>query len=204
MTHPPTLSNIEDVVEWLESRAASSESSEVLLASEMTIHGVPVFHEDMALRVIFAHVFRLGLEVRLSHEPQGRLLRVVRDLARPGSWVALSIPHDGTKEACFAWQDHWSGASHLDSAYRFACSKHPVATTRSRLVGTYRHHAEAGEYRQAILVLHDLGIEIRARGGYWRELERAAEGLGEVDLIPLLRREFKAALRRLAASSRAE
>ena len=203
MTRLPTFTKLEEVVEWLESHAVGKERSEprFTLASDLTVNGEPISLE-MAFGVICAHLWRLGLSIiQVPSRSEKRLFRVETHPSRSRSHALLRLPEGGTTEEFLNWKEHWSGTCHLHFAYRFACDKHAAEAVEPQILSSYRDHAEAGDYRNAILTLRDLGQTVKARGGYWRDLEKAAERFGERDLIPSLRRQFKAALRRLAATA---
>jgi predicted house-cleaning noncanonical NTP pyrophosphatase (MazG superfamily) len=58
----------------------------------------------------------------------------------------------------------------------------------------YREFLEHNELELALDILEVLGHLISARGGFWRDLERAAENMGLVDRLPALQRAFAEAL----------
>jgi hypothetical protein len=62
------------------------------------------------------------------------------------------------------------------------------------LLTQYREFLEHNELELALDILEELGHRISARGGFWRDLERAAENMGLVDRLPALRRAFSEAL----------
>ena len=57
----------------------------------------------------------------------------------------------------------------------------------------YWEFLEHNEFELALDVLEDVGHRISARGGFWRDLERAAENMGMVDRLPALRKAFSEA-----------
>ena len=56
------------------------------------------------------------------------------------------------------------------------------------LLAQYREFLERNELGLALDTLEDLGHLVSARGGFWRDLERAAENMGLVDKLPVLRK----------------
>jgi hypothetical protein len=58
----------------------------------------------------------------------------------------------------------------------------------------YREFLEHNELELAFDILEKLGHLISARGGFWRDLERAAESMGLVDRLPALQKAFSEAL----------
>jgi len=58
------------------------------------------------------------------------------------------------------------------------------------LLAQYREFLEHNELGLALDILEELGYLISARGGFWRDLERAAENMGLVDRLPALRKAF--------------
>lgn len=64
-----------------------------------------------------------------------------------------------------------------------------------RLLSEYRSFLEHNELELALDMLEELGDLVPCRGGFWRNLERAAESMDLHDRIPYLRERFKQALR---------
>jgi hypothetical protein len=62
------------------------------------------------------------------------------------------------------------------------------------LLTRYREFLEHNELELALDILEEIGHLISARGGFWRDLERAAENMGLVDRLPALRKAFSEAL----------
>jgi hypothetical protein len=62
------------------------------------------------------------------------------------------------------------------------------------VLAQYREFLEHNELELALNILEDLGHLISATGGYWRDLERAAENMGLLDRLPALRKAFSDAL----------
>jgi hypothetical protein len=58
----------------------------------------------------------------------------------------------------------------------------------------YREFLEHNELELALDILEKLGHLIPARGGFWRDLERAAESMGLVDRLPTLQKAFSGAV----------
>jgi hypothetical protein len=58
----------------------------------------------------------------------------------------------------------------------------------------YWEFLQHNELELALDTLEELGHLISARGGFWRDLERAAENMGLVDRLPALRKAFSEAL----------
>jgi hypothetical protein len=59
----------------------------------------------------------------------------------------------------------------------------------------YREFLEHYEFEIALDTLEELGHLVSCRGGFWRDLERAAENMGLVDRLPALRKSFLDALK---------
>jgi hypothetical protein len=57
----------------------------------------------------------------------------------------------------------------------------------------YRKFLEHNEFELALDRLEELGHLVSARGGFWRDLERAAENMGLIDRLPALRKAFSEA-----------
>ena len=62
------------------------------------------------------------------------------------------------------------------------------------LLTQYREFLEHNELELALDILEELGHLTSARGGFWRDLERAAENMSLVDRLPALRKAFSEAL----------
>jgi hypothetical protein len=62
------------------------------------------------------------------------------------------------------------------------------------LLAQYHGYVERNELGLALDTLEELGHLIPCRGGFWRDLERAAETMGLVDRLPALRKAFSDAL----------
>ena len=62
------------------------------------------------------------------------------------------------------------------------------------LLAQYSEFLEHNELELALDVLEELGHLMSARGGFWRDLERAAENMGLVDRLPALRKAFSDAV----------
>jgi hypothetical protein len=62
------------------------------------------------------------------------------------------------------------------------------------LLTQYREFLEHNELELALDILEELGHLISARGGFWRDLERAAENMGLTGRLPALRKAFSEAL----------
>jgi hypothetical protein len=58
------------------------------------------------------------------------------------------------------------------------------------LLAQYREFLDHNELGLALDILEELGHLISARGGFWHDLERAAENMGMVDRLPALRKAF--------------
>jgi hypothetical protein len=59
------------------------------------------------------------------------------------------------------------------------------------LLTQYRECIESARLERALDILQELGDLVPCRGGYWRNLERAAEAMDLADRIPYLRRRFE-------------
>jgi hypothetical protein len=58
------------------------------------------------------------------------------------------------------------------------------------LLARYREFLDDNELELALDILEELGHLISARGGFWCDLERAAENMNLVDRLPALRQAF--------------
>jgi hypothetical protein len=65
---------------------------------------------------------------------------------------------------------------------------------RAALLARYQEFLEHNELGLAFDVLEELGRQFSARGGFWRDLERAAQNMGMVDRLPALRQAFSNAV----------
>jgi hypothetical protein len=63
------------------------------------------------------------------------------------------------------------------------------------LLAQYHEFLEHNELGLALDKLEELGHLIPCRGGFWRDLEKAAENMGLVDRLPALRKSFSDALK---------
>ena len=63
-----------------------------------------------------------------------------------------------------------------------------------RLLSEYRSFLEHNELELALDMLEELGDLVPCRGGFWRNLERAAESMDLHGRIPYFRERFKQAL----------
>jgi hypothetical protein len=75
----------------------------------------------------------------------------------------------------------------------------PVASEQQEqeyvtLLTRYHEFLEHNELELALDTLEELGHLVSCRGGFWRDLERAAENMGLVDRLPALRKGFFDAL----------
>jgi hypothetical protein len=67
--------------------------------------------------------------------------------------------------------------------------------TYASLLGEYQNFLEHNELGLAFDTLERLGRLVSCRGGFWRDLERAAENMGLVDRLPSIRKAFSDSLR---------
>jgi hypothetical protein len=65
---------------------------------------------------------------------------------------------------------------------------------RAALLAQYQEFLQHNEFELALDRLAELGHLVSARGGFWRDLERAAENMDLVDRLPALRKAFSEAL----------
>jgi hypothetical protein len=61
------------------------------------------------------------------------------------------------------------------------------------LLSRYREFMEHNELGLALDILEELGHLVSARGGFWRDLERAAENMGLAERLPAFRKAFSEA-----------
>ena len=86
--------------------------------------------------------------------------------------------------------------AHLEHARGLLPSPSPEAAAEyERLLAEYRSFLEHNELELALDRLEELGDLVPCRGGFWRNLERAAESMDLHDRISYLRERFKQALR---------
>lgn len=62
------------------------------------------------------------------------------------------------------------------------------------LLSKYRQFLEHNELELALDILEELGGLVHCRGGFWRDLERAAENMNLKDRVPKLRKKFSEAV----------
>src|SRR5262245_12598005 len=67
---------------------------------------------------------------------------------------------------------------------------HSARAVYKRLLSDYRSYLDHNELELALDMLQELGDLVPCRGGYWRNLERAAETMELQDRIPYLRERF--------------
>ncbi len=60
----------------------------------------------------------------------------------------------------------------------------------------FREFIDHNEHELALDVLEEMGVMTKPRGGFWKDLERAAVNMGLDDRVPSLRSEFDKALLR--------
>lgn len=84
--------------------------------------------------------------------------------------------------------------AHLENAHGLLPAP-PVDVTAEyeRLLNDYRSYLDQNELELALDTLQELGDLVPCRGGYWRNLERAADTIQLHDRIPHLRRRFEQA-----------
>jgi len=58
------------------------------------------------------------------------------------------------------------------------------------LLTLYQEFMDHNELGLALDILEELGHLTSARGGFWRDLERAAENMGQIDRLPAFRKAF--------------
>lgn len=63
----------------------------------------------------------------------------------------------------------------------------------SALLTQYREFMEHNELELALDTLEELGHLASARGGFWRDLERAAKNMGLADRLPAFQKAFSEA-----------
>ena len=61
---------------------------------------------------------------------------------------------------------------------------------RLAILARYYEFLEHNELELALDTLEELGHLVGCRGGFWRDLERAAENMGLVERLPALRKNF--------------
>jgi hypothetical protein len=64
----------------------------------------------------------------------------------------------------------------------------------------YGEFVAHNEFELALNVLEELGDLVSCRGGFWRNLERAAENMSLVEKLPNLRKRFSEALQESTGS----
>jgi hypothetical protein len=58
------------------------------------------------------------------------------------------------------------------------------------LLARYHEFLEHNEFELALDTLEEIGNLVACRGGFWRDLERAAENMALVERLPKLRKNF--------------
>jgi hypothetical protein len=68
----------------------------------------------------------------------------------------------------------------------------PVGCDQKYVTQLVRYHEflEHDEFERALDTLEEIGHLVSCRGGFWRDLERAAENMGLVDKLPALRKAY--------------
>ena len=66
----------------------------------------------------------------------------------------------------------------------------PQSSEDVRRYAQYEEFLQHNELGLALNVLEELGYLLSAPGGFWRDLERAAENMGLTDRLPALRKAF--------------
>ena len=87
----------------------------------------------------------------------------------------------------------WKITAALLERARRALPVHPEPGNAA-LLTRYGEFLEHNELELALDVLEELGHLASARGGFWRDLESAAENMGLRDRLPALRKAFSEAL----------
>jgi len=67
----------------------------------------------------------------------------------------------------------------------------------ARLDGQFAEMLDHNEHELALDFIEEMGLIAQPRGGFWKDLERAAENMELVDRIPRIRSEFDKALSRI-------
>lgn len=70
----------------------------------------------------------------------------------------------------------------------------------SRLDGLFQEYLDQNEHELALDTLTDLGLTVLPRGGFWKDLKRAALNMGLPDRIPLFEAEFAKSISRISNS----
>ena len=82
--------------------------------------------------------------------------------------------------------------AHLEHARGLLPRSTPEVTAEyERLLSDYRSNLEHNELELAMDMLEALGEIIPCPGGFWRNLERAAETMGLLQRIPYFRKRFE-------------
>lgn len=82
--------------------------------------------------------------------------------------------------------------AHLEHARGLLPAAPPdLAAEYNRRLSDYRSYLEHNELELALDMLQELGDLVPCRGGYWRNLERAAETMELRGRIPYLRQRFE-------------
>jgi hypothetical protein len=68
-----------------------------------------------------------------------------------------------------------------------------ISLEHAGLLSQYREFLEHNEFELSLDVLEELGHLVSARGGFWRDLERAAECMELGERLPALRKAFSEA-----------
>ena len=90
------------------------------------------------------------------------------------------------------WKNWKVTEAHLEHARGLLPSpSQDIATEYQRLLSDYRSYFGHNELELALDMLQELGDLVPCRGGYWRNLERAAETMGLQDRMAYLRQRFE-------------
>jgi hypothetical protein len=89
----------------------------------------------------------------------------------------------------------WKTTETLLERARHALPDAPVGHERecAEHLARYRELLAHNELERALDILEKLGHLVSARGGFWRDLQRAAEIMGLVDRLPALQKAFSEA-----------
>ncbi|CCD99695.1 hypothetical protein BRAS3809_2920001 [Bradyrhizobium sp. STM 3809] len=127
----------------------------------------------------------MGLGIRTGLSPNHRLSSSVKDL-QPG-WIGeMGHPDQAAR---------WTAVKALLGRSQAALPAPPLRYVQAcaKLYGDFAEYLEHNELELALDTLMELGRLTSPHGGFWRDLERAAEIMNLNDRIPALRDAYRAA-----------
>ena len=88
------------------------------------------------------------------------------------------------------WKQHRITTAHLRHARRRLELPKPTPDRVKERLAWFDEYLHHNELELALDVLEEIGDLVPCRGGYWRDLERAAESMGLEERVPYFREQF--------------